>query len=107
MKKVIAAVFISLVLASMSFSTTQNSTEIIYVKKSDKLDIKIKNDTSEAVKVINTGSGGSYSLTKGATTTLKMEEGDKLHYYDNGRKGALIFTASKEMDGKVQLLSKL
>lgn len=107
MKKLIAAVFISIVLASMSFSTIENSAEIINVKKAEKLDIKIKNDTSEVVKVINTGSGGSYSLTKGATTTIKMEEGDKLHYYDNGKKGALILTASKEMDGKVQLLSKL
>lgn len=107
MKKLIAAVLISFILASMSFSTTENSTEIIYVKKSDKLDIKIKNDTSEAVKIINSGSGGSYSLTKGATTTLKMVVGDKLHYYNNGKKGALILTASKEMDGKVQLLSKL
>ncbi len=75
--------------------------------KAEKFDIKIKNDTDEVVKVINTGSGGSYSLTKGATTTIKMEEGDKLHYYNQGKKGALIMTASKEMDGKVQLLSKL
>ena len=75
--------------------------------KAEKLDIKIKNDTNDAVKVINAESGGSYSLSKGATTTIKMEEGDKLFYYNQGKKGDLILTASKEMDGKVQLLSKL
>ena len=75
--------------------------------KAEKLDIKIKNDTGDVVKVINTGSGGSYSLAKNVTTTIKMEEGDKLHRYNQGKKGALILTASKDMDGKVQFLSKL
>lgn len=93
------------------FSTISMSlprvTEINCEYTAEKLDIKIKNDTSEAVKVYNAGSGGSYSLTKGATTTIKMEEGDQLFYYTNGKKGASILTASKEMDGKVQLLSKL
>jgi hypothetical protein len=73
----------------------------------EKFDIKIKNDTDNEVKVINAGSGGSYSLTKNATTTIKMEEGDKLHYYEKGKKGNLILTATKEMHGQVQLLSKL
>ncbi|WP_298138357.1 hypothetical protein [Flavobacterium sp.] len=73
----------------------------------EKFDIKIKNDTDNEVKVINAGSGGSYSLTKNATTNIKMEEGDKLHYYEKGKKGNLILTATKEMHGKVQLLSKL
>lgn len=36
-----------------------------------------------------------------------MEEGDKLHYYDKGKKGDLILVASKEMNNKVQLLSKI
>ena len=47
----------------------------------EKYDIKIKNETDNEVKMINAGSSGSYSLTKDATTTIKMEEGDKLHYY--------------------------
>ncbi len=87
-----------------TFSTsTINKIEVV----SEKFDIKIKNDTENEVKVINAGSGGSYSLTKGATTTIKMEDGDKLHFYEKGKKGALILTASKDMHGKVQLLSKL
>ena len=96
-------------LGLMSFNTVSNKNEIVIVKKivTEKFDIKIKNDTGNDVKVINAGSGGSYSLTKNAATTIKMEEGDKLHYYDNGKKGALILIATKEMDGKLQLLSKL
>ena len=73
----------------------------------EKFDIKIKNDLADEVSVINTGSGGSYRLTKNATTTIKMEEGDKLYYYEKGKKGALILTATPAMHGKVQLLSKI
>lgn len=77
------------------------------VAVSGSIEIKIKNDSGDEVRVYNAGSGGSYSLTKGATTTIKMDEGDKLYYYNNGKKGDLILTATAEMDGKVQLLSKL
>ena len=88
-------------------SIKQTNSVIIEDSISEKFDIKIKNDTDSDVKVINAGSGGSYSLTKGATTTIKMEEGDKLHFYEKGKKGALILTASKDMHNKVKLLSKL
>lgn len=108
MKKIIILAVLSLGLMSFNalskkFISKVNSTKIV----GEKLDIKIKNDTGEEVKVINAGSGGSYSLTKNATTTIKMEEGDKLHYYDKGKKGDLILVASKEMHNKVQLMSKL
>lgn len=106
MKKTILLLFLALGLMSMnttSFHKPSNKTVLV----AEKLDIKIKNDTDDEVSVINAGSGGSYRLTKNATTTIKMEEGDKLHYYEKGKKGALILTASKEMNGKVQLLSKL
>jgi len=107
MKKII---FISIIaLTLISFNKSSNAVSKIEKLElvSEKFDIKIKNDTDNEVKVINAGSGGSYSLTKGATTTIKMEEGDKLHYYEKGKKGALILTASKDMHGKVQLLSKI
>jgi hypothetical protein len=105
MKKIVFLSILGFSVFSMtSFKDKTKITANVYVEK---LDIKIKNDTDNSVKVINAGSGGSYSLTKGATTTLKMENGDKLHYYDNGKKGALILVASQEMNGKVQLLSKL
>lgn len=106
MKKTIILLFLTLSLMSMN----TNSNVISLSKEitiTEKFDIKIKNDTDDEVKVINAGSGGSYSLTKNATTTIKMEEGDKLHYYEKGKKGNLILTATKEMHGKVQLLSKL
>ena len=107
MKTLFITAMISFGMFNSNAFTFSRSTEIEAIKKAEKFDIKIKNDTNDAVKVINAGSGGSYSLTKGATTTIKMEEGDKLHYYNNGKKGDLILTASKDMDGKVQLLSKL
>lgn len=92
----------------MSMNTNSNHLSLNKeITITEKFDIKIKNDTDNEVKVINAGSGGSYSLTKNATTTIKMEEGDKLHYYEKGKKGNLILTATKEMHGKVQLLSKL
>jgi len=107
MKKII---FISIIaLTLISFNTSSNAISKIEKLElvSEKFDIKIKNDTDNEVKVINAGSGGSYSLTKGATTTIKMEDGDKLYFYEKGKKGALILTASKDMHGKVQLLSKI
>ena len=106
MKKTIILLFLALGLMSMnttSFNKQSNKTVLV----AEKFDIKIKNDTDDEVSVINAGSGGSYRFTKNATTTIKMEEGDKLHYYEKGKKGALILTATKEMHGKVQLLSKL
>jgi hypothetical protein len=105
MKKIVLLLLMSFSLLSFNYLSDSEINQIEIV--SEKFDIKIKNDTDNEVKVINARSGGSYSLTKGATTTIKMEEGDKLHYYEKGKKGALILTASKEMDGKVQLLSKL
>lgn len=83
-----------------------NETPAIVVSAT-KYDIKIKNDSDDEVSVINAGSGGSYRLTKNATTTIKMEEGDKLYIYESGKKGRLLLTASSDMDGKVQLFSKL
>jgi hypothetical protein len=106
MKKTIILLFLALGLMSMnttSFNKQSNKTVLV----AEKFDIKIKNDLNDEVSVINAGSGGSYRLTKNATTTIKMEEGDKLHYYEKGKKGALILTATAAMHGKVQLLSKI
>lgn len=106
MKKTILLLFLALGLMSMNTSTfNKQSNKTVLV--AEKFDIKIKNDLDDEVSVINAGSSGSYRLTKNAITTIKMEEGDKLHYYEKGKKGALILTATKEMHGKVQLLSKI
>lgn len=106
MRKTILLTLLAFGSMSMNLlSTNGNSNQIMLV--ADKFDIKIKNDLADEVSVINTGSGGSYRLTKNATTTIKMEEGDKLYYYEKGKKGALILTATPAMHGKVQLLSKI
>lgn len=73
----------------------------------DKYDIKIKNDSNDEITVYNAGSGGTYRLQKNVITTIKMENGDKLYIYEKGKKGRLLLTAGSEMDGKVQLFSKL
>ena len=106
MKKIILFLFLAFGLMSMNtISSIKNTAKSVVV--AEKFDIKIKNDLADEVSVINAGSGGSYRLTKNATTTIKMEEGDKLHYYEKGKKGALILTATATMHGKVQLLSKI
>ena len=87
MKNIILIAILSFGLLSMNVvSIKQTNSVIIEDSISEKFDIKIKNDTDSDVKVINAGSGGSYSLTKGATTTIKMEDGDKLHFYEKGKK---------------------
>lgn len=106
MKKIILYLFLAFGLMSMNtISSIKKLAKSVVV--AEKFDIKIKNDLADEVSVINAGSGGSYRLTKNATTTIKMEEGDKLHYYEKGKKGALILTATATMHGKVQLLSKI
>jgi hypothetical protein len=106
MKKTILLLVFAFGLMSMNtISSIKKPAKLVIV--AEKFDIKIKNDLADEVSVINAGSGGSYRLTKNATTTIKMEEGDKLHYYEKGKKGALILTATATMHGKVQLLSKI
>ena len=100
-------VILGLACCSVQMYAKTNLPTTATVAVSGSIEIKIKNDSGDEVRVYNAGSGGSYSLTKGATTTIKMDEGDKLYYYNNGKKGDLILTATAEMDGKVQLLSKL
>lgn len=108
MKKIILLLFLALGLMSMNTPAKKHRFGLFNeITIAEKFDIKIKNDLNDEVNVINAGSGGSYRLTKNATTTIKMEEGDKLHYYEKGKKGALILTATAAMHGKVQLLSKI
>lgn len=75
--------------------------------KQQKLDIKIKNDTTDDKEVINASSGGHYKLTKNVITTLKMNVGDKLYLLVKGKKGNLLLTASKDIAINVQLYSQL
>lgn len=108
MKKVLTTLALAIGLVAAGNATTSTPNPVnVSVKYGEKLDIKIKNDSGDEVTVYNAGSGGSYRLTKNATTTIKMEAGDKLYYYEGGKKGRLLLTAEAGMDGKVQLYSKL
>ena len=103
-----------LIIAAVAVFTTININASVGLEKvvisqptATKYDIKIKNDSGNEVTVINAGSGGTYRLQKNIVVTIKMEEGDKLYTYEGGKKGKLLLTADADMDGKVQLYSKL
>ncbi len=104
-------VFCSIALLLMGF-TVSNATPnpvaplAIEARYAAKLTIKMKNDSGDEVNVITSG-GGTYRLQKNIVTAIKMDEGDKLFLKDGGGKGRLLLTAAADMDGKVQLLSKL
>lgn len=108
MNKSILAVMIAFTLlltnSSISFAKGKIKTSIY---SGTSINIKLKNDGDDEITVINAGSGGTYRLQKNIVTTIKMDEGDKLFIYEKGKKGALLLVASSDMDGKVQLLSKL
>lgn len=108
MKRVLTTLALAFSLVSLSNAATSIAPAFNFsVKYGEKFDIKIKNDSGDEVTVYNAGSGGTYRLTKNATTTIKMEAGDKLYYYEGGKKGRLLLTADAGMHGKVQLYSKL
>ncbi|MBP6430316.1 MAG: hypothetical protein KA319_00940 [Ferruginibacter sp.] len=69
MKKVISVLVLIIGLLSFTNATTPQPTGIV-VKNGEKIDIKIKNDRGDEVTVYNAGSGGTYRLTKNATTTI-------------------------------------
>ena len=69
--------------------------------------IKIKNDTDDEVTVYNGGGNSSYRLQKNIITTISMDAGDKLFDYNGGKKGRVLLEVTADMDGKVQMYSKL
>ena len=107
MKKVLTIALMAILTNASTNAKTITPKNLVTVPTETKYDIKIKNDSGDEVTVYNAGSGGSYRLQKNVTTTIKMAAGDKLYRYDGGKKGALLLTASADMDGKVQMFSKL
>ena len=69
--------------------------------------IKIKNDTDDEVTVYSGSGSSSYRLAKNVVTTISMEEGAKLFDYNGGKKGRVLLVVTADMDGKLQLYSKL
>ena len=107
MKKVISIALIAILGNTNTNAEIIVPNNLVTVPTETKYDIKIKNDSVDEVTVYNAGSGGSYRLQKNVTTTIKMAAGDKLYNYAGGKKGALLLTATADMDGKVQMFSKL
>jgi hypothetical protein len=107
MKKIITASFAALVLLQYVPAGATTGHQTLVQTASEKYDIKIKNDSGDEVTVYNAGSGGTYRLQKNVVTTIKMEDGDKLYIYEGGKKGRLLLTASSDLNGKLQLFSKL
>ncbi|MCX6318693.1 MAG: hypothetical protein NTW29_15535 [Bacteroidetes bacterium] len=107
MKKIIAATLAAFVFMQQAPAMSLPGNFSYVQVYATKYDIKIKNDSGDEVTVYNAGSGGTYRLQKNVVTTIKMEEGDKLYIYEGGKKGRILLTASAELDGKLQLFSKL
>ena len=105
MKKIFLTMLFALsICTTFGFETNKPVFDLIE-NVGDKISIKLKNDTDAEVTVINSA-GGTYKLQKNIVTTVKMDEGDKLWYYVKGKKADLILTATADMDGKLQLVSK-
>ncbi len=108
MRKILVIAFSALCIAQTPSVFAGKIAPLNIVKvEGAKYDIKIKNDSGDEVTVYNAGSGGTYRLQKNITTTIKMEGGDKLYIYEGGKKGRLLLTANADLDGKLQLFSKL
>lgn len=72
MKKIILILAVSIGLLSFSINPIDNlKINNSSFHKTDKFDIKIKNDLSDEVSVKNENSGGSYRLQKNIVTTIK------------------------------------
>lgn len=106
MKKFVLYIMLFVSASSVGFCVNGESAGYSVVTPMGKITFKIKNDTDEAVRVV-TGKGSHYSLTKGATTSLTLDEGDALYLEKNGGKGAKLIEATSSIEGKVFNLSKL
>jgi len=106
MKKVVLSVALLAATGLMSFThVAQGESVNTAVKASDKIQVKIKNDTGADHKVI-TSSGGSTSVpNQSGVTTITAEVGDTIFLYDGGKKGAKLFVVEASMDGKTVMLS--
>ena len=66
--------------------------------------VKILNDTPNKVE-IHTGSGYTTLNARGGTTSVGCDEGRKISFAENGKKGKVIFTINSDMCGKTVKLS--
>jgi hypothetical protein len=107
MKKLIVCVGFAFSASLLTTNAVNATKTFVAVERTQgTIEIKIKNDTDDEVRVV-TGRGSHYSLTKGATTTLKLEEGDWLYTEKGGLKDQKIIQGSSENEGQTFMLSKL
>jgi ABC-type Fe3+-hydroxamate transport system substrate-binding protein len=109
MKKILSLLTL-LACISMTSVATENKKSVKITKihaVGGNIKIKIKNDTDDEVTVYSGSGNSSYRLQKNIVTTISMEEGAKLFDYNGGKKGRVLLTVSADMDGKLQLYSKL
>ena len=109
MKKILSLIlllaFVSM--ASIAHKNTKDTHSLRKAVSGGSIKIKIKNDSGDEVTVYNGGGNSSYRLQKNVITTIVMDEGDKLFDYTGGKKGRVLLVVTADMDGKVQLFSKL
>jgi hypothetical protein len=109
MKKILSLLILLACVSMNSEATkTKKSNNIIKAHAvGGNIKIKIKNDTDDIVTVYSGSGNSSYRLLKNIVTTIVMEEGAKLFDYNGGKKGRVLLEVSADMDGKLQLYSKL
>jgi hypothetical protein len=109
MKKLLSLIIllacVSITLVANKNKKTLNTTKVYAVGGNIK--IKLKNDTDDEVTVYSGSGNSSYRLQKNIITTISMEEGAKLFDYNGGKKGRVLLVVTADMDGKVQMYSKL
>ena len=107
MKNIIVLLLTLISITNTLQASIQQQRNLLCVSLSDKYNIKVKNDSGNDITVYNTGTSSIIKLPKNTTTTIKMEVGNKLYRFQNGKKGILLLTATADMDDKIQLFSKL
>jgi hypothetical protein len=107
MKKIIVCVGIALSASYLTITPASAIKTWVGIEQvQGTIEIKIKNDTDDEVRVV-TGRGSHYSLTKGATTTIKLEDGDWLYTEKGGLKDQKLIQATSDNEGQTFMLSKL
>jgi hypothetical protein len=102
MRKIVFTLFVAVFsISTVCFGNEKtNDTETIAPLAT----VKILNDTANDVE-IHTGSGYTKLNKRGGTTSVNCDAGKKIHFAENGKKGALIFTIDESMCGKTVKLS--
>ncbi|MGF1532967.1 MAG: hypothetical protein ACFCUI_04640 [Bernardetiaceae bacterium] len=89
--------FLCLMLASFTMQTTELAPQ-------GNITFNIKNDTKENVRIYD--GKGHFTINRGSSRRTTVEAGRKFYKSESGKKGALLFEASSDLNGKTVSLSK-